>query len=152
MFQVKGELQSEDSKCDLGSVNDSLARVKIIGGIGNVTVREETLSLHGRSRKNDELAAAKQLNTIVDPDNKNVNHNPESYFERSFSEFESINEYCLRDIFKYLQFMDIVNLAATCTTLLNFAKTEYDFSKDITKQVIINGDLYGTYEDLFERI
>lgn len=50
------------------------------------------------------------------------NENPAQNFESIYSELESINDDCLCLIYRHLNIMDIVNLSATCTRLLNFAK------------------------------
>lgn len=59
-------------------------------------------------------------------------------FRGSYTRLDTINDDCLRPIFKYLNMMDVVNLVATSTRLLNFAKTDY-FPKNATDFTISNG-------------
>lgn len=71
--------------------------------------------------------------------NENAIETPSCAFEISCSKFESINDDCLREICQYLDIMDVVNIAATCTRLLNFAK-EVIFPKK-TKHIIVETGL-----------
>lgn len=57
------------------------------------------------------------------PSESNVNNENDDM--SSFSALQTINTDCLIHIFAHLDIMDVINLTATCTTLLNFAKAEF---------------------------
>lgn len=46
-------------------------------------------------------------------------------FKYNYATIESINNDCLREIFKYLNLFEAVNLATTCTRLLDFANSDF---------------------------
>lgn len=59
------------------------------------------------------------------------------YAVRSFCDLELINDDCLRHIFRYMQILDVVNLAATCRRLQDFATAVW-FPKNLESKVEIN--------------
>lgn len=88
-------------KCKFSEAYDENLMENIIAGIKNDTVHEELLSY------ND-----------LKPD-RAIRMCRES--ERTESSLESINEDCLRQIYRHLKLTDVINLAMSCTRLQNFA-------------------------------
>lgn len=136
------KIQTQGKKCKFGDTHDELLMDKIIAGIENDTVREELLSvddltlesamricremelafdhLQEKDVSDNNSAAAKAKPNSCSAPNEIINsieNNAESLaidFLSVFSELECINEDCLIHVCKFLDLMDVVNLAATC--------------------------------------
>lgn len=70
-----------------------------------------------------EVNAAISKDILID-DNNSPPKPIAKRFKCSENTFETINDDCLREIYKYLHILDAVNLARTCTRLFDFANSD----------------------------
>lgn len=145
MLQMKDEpfddfykrIQSQSNKCEF-EARDRLLIYNIIVGITSDLVRKELvddadLSL-GRAielcRKSEQPWRKLKGNDVETTNNKRRKYQkeftaPSVYFDGNVPEIQNINEDSLRQIFRYLNLMDVVNLSKTCTRLEDFAHTNF---------------------------
>lgn len=65
------------------------------------------------------------LSIVLSDDNQDITTDPQAKrFKYNYATIESINNDCLRDIFKYLDLFEAVNLATTCTRFFDFANSD----------------------------
>lgn len=83
---------------------------------------EEQLIGAQKKRKNEsDIYRTKKTVEIINQNDSQINIISANAFEIRYPNFECINDDCLLYICKYLEFIDIVNLAATCSRMQNFA-------------------------------
>lgn len=157
MSQMKGEsfedfysrLQSQSKMCEF-EARDRLLIYNIILGITSDQVRKELMSDADLSlgktiemcRKSEQPWRKLKSNDVENTNNKKRKYQNEFtapsliYFDGNVPEMQNINEDSLRHIFRYLNLMDVVNLAKTCTRFENFTHT--DVFPQIAKHIRID--------------
>lgn len=145
MFQEKGEsfddfyakILTQSHKCAFGVDHNKHLLDKIIAGIENVRIRDKLMS-------EIDLTLNKAIQMCRQSDPENANQKDESTdvtsVVRGFSDLELINDDCLRHIFSYMKILDVVNLAATCRRLQDFATAVW-FPKNLESKVEINNNI-----------